>query len=90
MTDLRSGPLKVYLPPDTKITYKLPDTLELTEEQLEVAARELCRLRGKDPDEKVSNEPEPSLAWVLAKKEIERMYEIQRALFHGLTHGKLA
>lgn len=60
----------------------------LTEKQLEIAARELCRLRGRDPDQKVCHEAEPdpvtgyvpsialfSLQWRLVAKEI-RGYEM--------------
>ena len=60
----------------------------LTEKQLEIAARELCRLRGRDPDQNVCHgaEPDPvtgyvpaialfSLQWRLVAKEI-RGYEM--------------
>ncbi len=60
----------------------------LTESQLEIAARELCRLRGHDPDQKVCHGADPypdtgyvpavalfSPLWRLTAKEI-RGYEM--------------
>ena len=39
----------------------------MTDAQIEVAARELCRLRGQDPDASVGHSRAGSLAWYYSK-----------------------
>lgn len=54
--------------------------MELTDEQLSIAARELCGMRGIDPDKLYgwqSNEGE-------ARQEIKRLLDIQTAIAFAL------
>lgn len=67
----------------------------MTEYQLEVAARELCRLRGINPDTRVGHGPDPSPdgsvcdvylyspAWTRALREIEGFQQIATAVAVG-------
>ena len=58
---------------------------------LEVAARELCRMRGEDPDRGKDDAPrhplspfEPAAAWMLAADEITRHEQRGTAIAHAL------
>ena len=67
----------------------------MTAQQKEVAARELCRLRGYDPDASVSHGADPSPggvthavllhspAWTRALREIEAQEHIEEAMRVG-------
>ncbi len=67
----------------------------MSDKQLKVAARELCLLRGVDPDQRVGHEADPSPngyipavrlyspAWILAIKEIKAQEQIESAMMLG-------
>lgn len=69
----------------------------MTDDQKELAAKELCRLRGIFPDALLSHSAEPdangfipavlmySPAWKLALREIENQDQINSAIKVGLT-----
>lgn len=63
----------------------------MTHEQLVAAARELCRLRGLDPDDQSDYPPEAKL-WQVAVLEVERFAEVGQALaaVAALPEGKPA
>ena len=73
--------------------------MKLTEEQLERAARSLCRERGVDPDARMPHGPAPtgqglvhavllySPAWTLAAREIDGFLAMARAIDEGLKDG---
>ena len=64
----------------------------LTEEQIELAARKLCEMRGIDPDALVSHGPDPSPggyvhavllhspAWTRAKREVIDHWRLNEAI----------
>ena len=64
----------------------------MTEQQLEIAARKLCELRGLDPEAKITHGADPdengfvvsiayiSPRWKLVKKEIQNYLLIQEAI----------
>ncbi len=70
----------------------------MTDQQKEAAARELCRLRGIDPDQRVAHGADPlpsgvvpmvclySPAWRLAVREIEAQERIEAAMRVGRDH----
>lgn len=70
----------------------------MTEAQLEAAARELCRLRGVDPDKSTGHGAEPgpsgatcdvwmySPAWCLAVKEVRARNIMDEAIAAGKAH----
>lgn len=71
----------------------------LTSKQKEIAARELCRLRGVDPDKQIAHEADPSPegyvpgvclyspAWTRALCEINAQEQLAAALEAGRNHG---
>jgi hypothetical protein len=58
----------------------------MTPAQIETAARELCRIRGIDPDATVQNaylvylSPHPKLEWHAAAREVERFIQVGTAI----------
>lgn len=68
----------------------------MNQQQLESAARELCRLRNINPDTLIPHSPEPSSdgfvpavllhspAWKLALHEIQNHYLLNQAINHGM------
>lgn len=68
----------------------------MTEEQLEMAARKLCEIRGIDPEKRIPHGAPPndmgyvpavllhSPAWKLVAGEIRGFYQIAQALDHVL------
>jgi hypothetical protein len=70
----------------------------LTDKQKEAAARELCRLRGIDPDKRIAHGADPSPegyvpgvclqspAWMRALREINAQEQLAAALEVGRSH----
>ncbi len=70
----------------------------MTDKQKESAARELCRLRGIDPDQRVGHDADPlpggyvpavmlySPAWRRAVREIEAQERLEAAMKVGRDH----
>lgn len=68
----------------------------MTDEQIEVAARKLCEIRGIDPDRRVGHGAEPdanglvpavllySPAWRLVAREVTSFYQVAQAIDHAL------
>ena len=68
---------------------------KMTDTQKKAAARELCRMRGIDPEKKIAHDPAPgpngfvpailihSPAWMLAMCEIEAQEHIESAMEYG-------
>lgn len=68
----------------------------MNDKQLEVAARELCRIRGIDPDDSVAHGADPnpdgtvncvllySPAWTRMLKEVKAHLEVHRAVSKAL------
>ena len=73
----------------------------MKENQIEAAARELCRLRGVDPDQQVAHSADPdkygcvvdvllySSAWRRATREIEEAEQLAKALAAGASVREL-
>lgn len=57
----------------------------MTDEQLEVAARKLCELRGWNPDGNTVTSVQAYGTWLnLAKREILNFYQAAQAIDHAL------